>query len=521
MSDKNAQAPSAPPEDPTAGTLLEAGLVDSVGTIDTVDGVSTARVPESTASAQRGVVCDSRTALSQLAVPALNGHALDVSPESGLARKGECTTIDPPGAHMAPGEIPFEDRYRNDGEIDRGGMGTIHQIFDKVLLRSLAMKTIRADEITPGDLHRFIEEAQINAQLDHPNIVPVHELGVKAEAHGTYFTMKLVRGRTLKSVMRGMHQEDFAARSLMQAVRIMLRVCEAVSFAHNKGVIHRDLKPENIMIGDFGEVYVMDWGVAHILHGTGQRPPGPDSVRVSSSGTGNSASRMIAGTPKYMAPEQAVGDASRLDERTDVYGIGSILYYLLTSQGPNKDLVAAVAGRITPPSEIGAWDSLPPGLVGITMKALSKNNEDRYQSVDELHVALEEFMVGGGWFARRTFAKGELILKAGEQGDEAYIIASGSCEAFKELGGKRVALRNMYAGDVFGEMAVMSDEPRTASVVALEDTEVTVVTRDSLERELGGSNSWAAQFVHALVARFRDVDERYSELLEAQGEGKT
>ena len=155
---------------------------------------------------------------------------------------------------MAPGDIPFEDRYRNDGEIDRGGMGTIHQIFDKVLLRSLAMKTIRSEEITQGDLHRFIEEAQINAQLDHPNIVPVHELGVKAEADGTYFTMKLVRGRTFKAVMRGMHQEDFAARKLMQAVRILLRVCEAVSFAHNKGVIHRDLKPDNIMIGDFGEV---------------------------------------------------------------------------------------------------------------------------------------------------------------------------------------------------------------------------------------------------------------------------
>ena len=417
-------------------------------------------------------------------------------------------------------ELPAE-RFDDRGEIARGGMGSVRKAFDNVLLRQVAMKVMERSPDDPSDaVLRFLEEAQITGQLDHPNIVPVHDLGRADPDEQAYFTMKLVTGKTFADALREARQERLDSRTLERVLQIFLRVCDAVSFAHSRGVIHRDLKPANIMVGTHGQVYVMDWGVALLLGSP--RPSETDQrARVTLSrdpAKGNlEEPGTIVGTVAYMAPEQARGRTDLTDERTDVFGLGAILYELLTGRAPNlartyeETLAAARRGAWEPPESCGAWPDLPPGLCEIAKKALARNPEERQQSVDELKREVEQFMRGGGWFATRMVAAGEHIVREGEPSDAAFVITSGRCEVYKNSGRERMSLRTLAAGDVFGETGVFSSQPRTASVVALDDVTVKVVTRESLEQELD-RNEWMRAFVKTLATRFLEVDTELTKL---------
>lgn len=401
-----------------------------------------------------------------------------------------------PSSPVSVRPLEAEDGFHDGGEIARGGMGAIRYVVDKRLLRQMALKTL-PEGVTPRSdaAQRFVEEAQITGQLDHPNIVPVHELGA-TEDGGLYFTMKLVRGETLADVLRGVGDRRLDAASLEHLVKIIVKVCDAIAFAHARGVIHRDLKPSNVMIGSYNQVYVMDWGLALLREG-------PRLV----SDTGK-----IIGTPGYMSPEQAWG-AQDIDERADVYGIGGLLYRVLTGKRPHGGTTRLAAlqqtreGRIVEPQAACPNVLLPPELCRITMRALMHEREARYQSVAALQGDLEQFLRGGGWLATRTYSDGAVIIKEGDHATEAYIVVSGECEAYKEVDGRRVSLRRMGAGEVFGETAILTGKPRSASVIALGDVSVKVVTAQSLEQELG-PNSFLGAFVRVLAERFRELDDR-------------
>lgn len=403
-------------------------------------------------------------------------------------------------------------------------MGSVRRVYDTVLRREVAMKV--GDPACPAYAQsalRFMEEAQITGQLDHPNIVPVHDLSTGTERDGIFFTMKLVEGETMTELMDRLHASEYDHRAIEGALQVFVKICDAVAFAHSRGVVHRDLKPDNVMVGTFGQVYVMDWGVA-LLTGAkrASAPPGkPLPLRVSlsedlSRDTREEAGALV-GTFEYMAPEQAWGNIEDIDERTDVFGLGGLLYHLLTGQGPNaapsalEVLQKAQRGRPSPPGEHGIWKDLPPGLCAITMRALAKAREDRYQSALELKADVEDFLRGGGWFQTETFEPGAVIVRQGDPADSAYIITEGACEVVQDGSGVSVVLRRLGVGDVFGETAVLTGEPRSASVIAVERVAVKVVTRDALERELG-RKSWAGAFVKALAQRFRDADERLAKL---------
>jgi|GEM_PF-3446885 len=232
-------------------------------------------------------------------------------------------------------------RYQIQGEIARGGMGAILKGRDIDLGRDLAIKVLLADhKKKPAVLNRFVEEAQIGGQLQHPGIVPVYELG-QFDDERPFFTMKLVKGETLAAILtnRKNPEEDRA-----KLLGIFEQICQTVAYAHSKGVIHRDLKPSNVMVGTFGEVQVMDWGLAKVLQKGGVadekkselenntvirtlRSEGSDTMGGSGSDTHHGS---VMGTPAYMCPEQALGEVDRLDERADVFALGSILCELLT-----------------------------------------------------------------------------------------------------------------------------------------------------------------------------------------------
>jgi len=401
-------------------------------------------------------------------------------------------------------------RHDDRGEIARGGQGVVRKMFDKTLHRYVALKVMHEQLRDHPDLRdRFLDEAKITGQLDHPNIVPVYDI-VESEDL-VEFTMKLVEGETLSTrLKRRSNRHD----ELPRLLEMFLKVCDAVAFAHSRGVIHRDLKPSNIMIGEFGQVYVMDWGCAHIHHGRlPSRPSQEDEARpkrtvVDEPGT-------IVGTSAYMAPEQALGKHDDIDERTDVFGLGAVLYQILTGVPPHagaddsEERMFARSGIIKLPEEATRGRTPPKEMAAIAMRALSFDKTQRHPSVTALRDDVEKFLHRGAFFTPRPFPAGTLIVQQGDLADEAYVITEGKCEAFREERGRRVLLRTLGPGDVFGEGALFASEPRNASVIATTDVTAVVVTRDVLDRELGG-DSWIGTFIRALTARYRDLEARHT-----------
>ncbi|MHC4974430.1 MAG: tetratricopeptide repeat protein [Planctomycetota bacterium] len=245
-----------------------------------------------------------------------------------------------------------DSRYQVAGEIARGGVGVIYKGRDRDLGRDVALKVLRREHArNPGILERFIEEAQIAGQLQHPGMVPVYGIGLQPDDR-PYFTMKLVKGRTLAALLKERRDPGERRRHFL---RLFEQICQTMAYAHSRGVIHRDLKPSNVMVGSFGEVLVVDWGFAKVL---GRAEPARTeeertviaTIRSTSHGS-DSLAGSVMGTPAYMPPEQALGQVEELDERADVFSLGAILCRILTGAAPyvgptNDQLVQAAQARL-------------------------------------------------------------------------------------------------------------------------------------------------------------------------------
>ena len=438
------------------------------------------------------------------------------------------------GAGASSASVPtpasdVEQRFVDQGEIARGGQCSVRKVMDRRLRRRSALKVLDPAQIRhPAQMQLFVEEAQITAQLDHPNIVPVHELGTDVEGVH-YINMKLVRGETLSELVRRKGPLVRDLDQLREYLRLFTKVCDAIAFAHSRGVVHCDLKPPNLIVGDFGEIYVMDWGIARIRNGTSEQvsafrgeDDGQDAeptiadidqaVHVSGGSTGVlDDTDAVFGSPHYMSPEQANRLNDAIGPRSDVYGLGGILYFMLTGEPPHTGelletvMYHAMIAKVAPPQEVVGDLVVPPPLSRIAMKALSRAPEDRYQTALELKADIERFLEGQWDLDEQAFAAGTIIVSEGDEGQSAYIIKEGRCEVFTMVGDSRQVLRSMGPGEVFGETAIFSDSPRSASVEATEDVVLQVVTRQSLTDGLA-LGSWMGAFVKALAERFIAAD---------------
>jgi serine/threonine-protein kinase len=344
----------------------------------------------------------------------------------------------------------------------------------------------------------------VTGQLEHPNIVPIYNLGVDASGAALSFTMKLVQGKTLTELIAEAHEAGLTGARLEHLVQVFVKVCDAMAFAHSRGGLHRDLKPDNVMVGDYGQVYLMDWGAAQRRAVTGAQRAGRRSVP-------------NLGTPVFMAPEQAQGRTQDVDERTDIFGLGGILYSILTGRAPfaaptlEETIVRAQAGQVIPPHAAAPGVPLPPGLCRIATRALAADPDLRYHSVQALQTDVSAFLRGGGWFETLAFRAGTVIVREGEAPEAAYLINRGWCEAYKVVDGRKQSLRKMGPGEVFGETSIFTRQPRTASVVALDDVQLTEITVAALEQECV-RRSWMHALVKALAQRFLDLDRELTDL---------
>ncbi len=335
-------------------------------------------------------------------MPAMRRWRLALDPANGTASVRPRGDTPVPGGAAEATVAGEPDRYQLVGEIGRGGMGVVLRVRDVDLGRDVAVKVLH-DTLSsrPDVVARFVEEAQIGGQLQHPGIVPVHDIG-RFEDGRPFFSMKLVQGRTLADALAG--RAD-AQHERARFVGVFASICRTMAYAHSRAVVHRDLKPANVLVGSYGEVFVVDWGLSLVLSPEARRdtpvPAGTtviETVRTAPDGT-RSEVGSVFGTPWYMPPEQARGDLAHLDERADVFALGAILCEILSGRPPysgtHADVVrAAAAGALDGGCERLARCGADPELVAIAQECLAPAPAARPRDAGELSKRIDAHLDG-------------------------------------------------------------------------------------------------------------------------------
>ena len=363
-------------------------------------------------------------------------------------------------------------RYLDRRLLGEGGMGEVRLVKDRFIGREVALKTLKGPSRGPA-LHRFLREAQVQAQLEHPAVVPVYDLGTEdmgSDGERRFFTMKRVRGHSLEEVIVGLAKGDAESAAAFPQRRLLnafVQICLAIEYAHTRGVLHRDLKPANVMLGDFGEVHVLDWGLARVRGVADEDDESTEDrksleVAASSAGAGQTVDGQLLGTPGYMAPEQARGELHKLDARTDIYALGAILFEILFLEPLHGQptamarLTQTVVGPNPPILERARASEVAPELRALVERATALEAGGRFSSARALAEAVEAYLDGERDAHRRLELCEEHMLAAKRHRD-----AGALPEALRELG-RAIALVPTHTAALVALHQLMTELPSEA-----------------------------------------------------------
>jgi WD40 repeat protein len=404
----------------------------------------------------------------------------------------------------AVGEHPG--RYEELRVFGSGGMGQILLVHDGHLGRDVALKTLLPDKfgihtragaptaqlLTVPIIARFLQEARITGQLEHPSIVPVYELGYRADG-SLYYTMKLVRGRTLSDAL----EEAKTLADRLALLNAFLDICFAIAYAHSRGVIHRDIKPLNIMIGEFGETVMLDWGIAKLrgqedIHEKGLR----EGVRTLRLGDAEATVKTMygqtIGSPFYMPPEQADGRTDEIDERSDVYSLGSVLYHILVGTPPywgnNARQFLEKVSQFPPKPIRELCPEAPPELVAVCERAMARDPAARYQNAKDLAEEIQRF-IAGGLVGAYQYSFGDLLKRFVKKHAKMIATIAAAVVALIAVGVYSY-IRVTQERDFALEQERIAQEQRA---IAVEQEKIAVTERDRAENELYFANVALAQ----------------------------
>lgn len=398
-----------------------------------------------------------------------------------------------------------KDRYRILGLLGKGEVADIYSCFDTYLNRIVAMKQLRKEcRDDEAKVKLFLNETKLITYLDHPGILALYDISVNDDGL-PFYTMKLIKGNNLRW--------DLTSKTRAQLLEIFIKLCETLAYAHDKGVIHLDLNPENIMLGQYGEVIITDWGNAFLYDEKPYRdylklvrdaPLPPTGIKYND----------IPDKPNYISPEQAGGGTDSLFPSSDIFSMGIILYEMMTGTQPfkgntNEEVLHLIKNHI-PPLIHEICPELPRMLSLICAKMLEKDPFLRYHGFHELLVDIDKFQNSGQAFSLRKFQAGEIIFREGELGNYAFTIINGSVEISKSVDGCKKIIAILGKNEIVGELAIFTNEPRTATVTSLyNNTVIRIMDRESVEQEIQKLSSWVQKMITGLSKRFIQLNELF------------
>ncbi len=405
-------------------------------------------------------------------------------------------------------------RYQVIEHIGEGGFGQVSSCFDRFTHRLVARKTLKPSQRNNlPQMRAMINESRLVSYLEHPGIVPLHDVYIDEENNFCY-TMKYIEGEPLSEWMRqhALRRQPFPTA---WCLRIFTKICETLSYAHDRGVLHLDIKPANIMLGTHGEVMVLDWGSGRLfqperyenyLRHIGRKEEIEPLV--------NLEDRLI-GTPPYLSPEQVRGHKDKLNPATDVFCAGVLFYQMLTGYSPfstktTQKFVQELMHK-SPKTLHERRTDIPMRLSQIGAKMIAKKQEERYQDFREVLQDLQDFHTQGSDFEVRTYDAHEVIFNQGEVGDHAFQIIDGVVEISVMVEGESKIIAVQGRGEIIGELAVFTKQPRTATVRAVQPTTVQLLTAENINNELEKLHPWVGHMIYRLSQKFIDLNQQVFE----------
>lgn len=409
-------------------------------------------------------------------------------------------------------DAPPDPRYLRLGPLGEGSWAEVHRALDLTLRRVVALKELQqaAAVRSPLALPSFEREVRVVSYLDHPGIVPLFDR-LRAEGAPPGYSMRVVDGVTLDEHLRFDHQTyTCEPLSVFEAVRILERLAGTLAHAHDRGILHLDLKPANLMIGRYGEVFLLDWGNSRLYDAAPYRAYlGEHATEEDLRILAEEPDQRLSGTALFMSPEQVDGRRDELRPTSDIFSAGALLYLLLIGRPPflsrslPETLLAIQQQEL--PDLVRLRRGIPPRLAEIVARMLAKDPAERYPDFHAVIADLADYQAAGQGFELIELAPDEVLFEQGDAGDVIYSVVSGRLRVERRGDRGLRHLGDLGPGEILGELAILTDRPRSATVRAIEPSTLRVLPRARVQEEIGKLEPWMGSMVTTLARRFLKV----------------